>query len=315
MSFPLLRLPDVALEKVVRNYDHNEIIHLALTSLRAKCKISRHTKKHFIRIFFCDTSRTSYLQILSNGLRIPRILVDWGRGPSWRFQAFVPIESSFDTVSHWKRDIQDFREILDFLNEIFRIEDFKFFIDSKDPRFALLFMEHVASKNLNIRRVDWPSFAGNEEMAERLLMASKGAIEVEIKGLHFRSIRFDHFHLYRMDQLRIEHASWITADQVANLRNCEQVRLGNVRLITPEINKILLEYSRNPGQLRELRMQNHCRIKMREAMKNLKNLEIEEKNGARDVIYWFTTDNGVRFSVTKAWRTEIVVIKRDLSME
>uniref|UniRef100_A0A1I7UT91 FBA_2 domain-containing protein n=1 Tax=Caenorhabditis tropicalis TaxID=1561998 RepID=A0A1I7UT91_9PELO len=212
-------------------------------------------------------------------------------------------------VSLWKRDVQDFREILDFLDEIFRIKEISFTMDSEDSQFAMLLMEHVVSKNLKIGSVDWRQLIKNGEMAERLLTASTGATDLKIKGFDIFFFRFNHFHLFRMDELRIEHASWITAEQVVDLRNCKRIRLGSVWFDEESINKILLEYMKNPGQLQELRMLFNCRIKMEEAMTGLNIAETQEGNNWREPKYWFTTDNGIRFLAMRE-PTGTVVIKR-----
>uniref|UniRef100_A0A1I7UT93 F-box domain-containing protein n=2 Tax=Caenorhabditis tropicalis TaxID=1561998 RepID=A0A1I7UT93_9PELO len=311
MSFPLLRLPCLALEEIVKNFNHDEILNLAQTSRRAKRSISKHTKMHFIRIFFYDAS-ISYFQILHDNLPILRIHIydqfsQKKRAISWK-QAIRLVDGTM--VCAWKREVQDFQEILDFLNEIFRIEKVSFTVDSEDPHFAMLLMEHVVSKNLKIGRVDWQELIRTREMAERLLTVSKGATDLKIKGLQFLFFCFDHFNLFRMDQLRIEEAAWITAEQVVALRNCKRVSLGDIWFGEESINKILLEYMKNPGQLQELRMCFNCVIRIKRAMTGLNNLEVVEGDDGSESKYWLITDNGIRFSVTKE-RSATVVIKRE----
>uniref|UniRef100_A0A1I7UT89 F-box domain-containing protein n=1 Tax=Caenorhabditis tropicalis TaxID=1561998 RepID=A0A1I7UT89_9PELO len=304
MSFPLLRLPCLALEEIVKNCNHKEILFLVQTSSRARRLISRHTKSHFVKISFVDEIIVPHVQLFYGDQEFFRILI-YAEGEnfdsSWKFKTLVPV--SYDNeeqclLSCWTKYDQAFQEILDFLNEVFRIEDVSLVNNPKDFYRLVPIAEHVASKNLKIRSVYWSLFSGNEEMENRLLTVTKCATDFKIREMNFFSIRFDHFHLFRMDRLEIDHSSWMTAENVVALRNCKRVRLGSVWFEATDINKILLEYIEDPGELLELRLTSRKDIRLGDVVTGLNAVEV-----------LITGQNGIRFSATMLWEDTIVITR------
>uniref|UniRef100_A0A1I7UT86 FTH domain-containing protein n=1 Tax=Caenorhabditis tropicalis TaxID=1561998 RepID=A0A1I7UT86_9PELO len=190
----------------------------------------------------------------------------------WRFKTLVPVLPDYQKnllFSRWTQIEQAYKEILDFLDKIFWIKEVSF---SNNVMFSCRLVpiaEHVVSKNLKIGSVNWQTSVENGKMAERILMVFKDATNFKTGGLGFFSIRSDPFHLYRMDRFEIEHASWMTVDQVIALRNCKLIQLGDVQFNSTDINKILLEYVENPGKLLELRLSGSENIILRDVVTGL----------------------------------------------
>uniref|UniRef100_A0A1I7UT77 F-box domain-containing protein n=1 Tax=Caenorhabditis tropicalis TaxID=1561998 RepID=A0A1I7UT77_9PELO len=304
MSFSLLRLPDLALEEILKNFRHKEILFLAQTSQRARRRISRLIKSQAFQIRAVDDSFSLFVQIFYEDREIFRIFTGAQEEQiNWRFKTlFTDWYQENTWVCHWRRD---FQELMNFLNELFRIKQVSFQICKEPSSSVLLFLDHITAMNLKIGKVEWSAFKRNQEMTEKFLMAFRGASYLEIKGFNSPSIRFNHFHLFRMDQLLIRDARWMTVENIIDLRNCKRVNLDFVELDTANMNQILWKLTKNPGEIQELRMTGD--IKLRGLVKGLNNVRVEK--GGRALIYWFTTDNGVQFSVTEDFIT--VVIKRD----
>uniref|UniRef100_A0A1I7UT72 F-box domain-containing protein n=1 Tax=Caenorhabditis tropicalis TaxID=1561998 RepID=A0A1I7UT72_9PELO len=314
MSFPLLRLPELVLGEILKNYDPKEKLFLVQTSQRARRLISKHTKLHTVKIRIVD----SYVEISSHHELFFRILIETVKDhffrslqvhSSWRFNTVVPVRyQGYTLVSLWKRDDTSFQEILDLLNEVFRIKEVSFEIVQVPSNWIVPVLEHVNAKNLKIGSVELPTSKENEEMAERLLMASRGASCLKIKGFNFPTIHFNHFHLFRMDYLMFRDASFMTVENIVDLRNCKRVFLDNVLCKEVDMNKILREYMKNPGNLQELRMTYYGSTELEEVVKDLNIVEIEVIEG-RYPKYWLITDNGIRFSVTKGSSRTVVMIR------
>uniref|UniRef100_A0A1I7UT84 F-box domain-containing protein n=1 Tax=Caenorhabditis tropicalis TaxID=1561998 RepID=A0A1I7UT84_9PELO len=312
MPFPLLRLPALAIEEIVKNCDHKEILFLVQTSSRARRLISRHTKLHSIGIAVVDNASSSYAGIFYGEREIFRVSIQTWReqiNSSWRFQFFVRDERNI-LVSLWKQKDTCIQEILDFLKGIFGIEEVSFKVEQSSSCQAVLILENCVSNNLNIGSVDWLTISGSDEMTGRFLMASKGATQLNFNGFYSITFRFNHFHLFRMDQLRIENATWITSEQVVALRNCKRIDLGFVWLDEPSINKILREYLENPGKMQEIRMSFPLGITLEEVVKGLDAVRIEESNGERAQKYWFNGKEGLQLSLTKEWMGPIVITRK-----
>uniref|UniRef100_A0A1I7UT87 F-box domain-containing protein n=1 Tax=Caenorhabditis tropicalis TaxID=1561998 RepID=A0A1I7UT87_9PELO len=266
MPFLLLRLPCLALEEIVKNWDHKEILFLAETSQKARRLISRHTNSYFVKITVIDEYFATYIQMFyTDGKHFHT---------SWRFKTLLPIFYDYernDVLSCWRQDEQAVQEILNLLNDILRIELVSFINNSNNACRLVPIAEYVVLKNLKIGRVDWGWFSGDEEMEERLLMVSKDATNFKMEKF---GIRFDHFHLFKMDRFEIENAEWMTVDQVIALRNCKKIRLRSVCFGSTDINKILLEYMENPGELQELRLSSSQIISLREVVTGLNAVEV-----------------------------------------
>uniref|UniRef100_A0A1I7UT66 F-box domain-containing protein n=1 Tax=Caenorhabditis tropicalis TaxID=1561998 RepID=A0A1I7UT66_9PELO len=315
MSLPLLRLPDLVLGEIIKNLSHKEILFLAQTSLRARRRISRHKPLHDIKITFDDGGFDSYVQIFSDNQEIFRIIIatceEEQFDSSWRFKTIVPVRYEKETlVFLWKGDA--FQEILDFLMEIFRIKKVSFEIQAASTCRILHLLEYCVSKNLNIGSVEWPTFSDSVEMTERLLMASRGARNLSFKGFNFPSFNF---HQFRMNRLQILEATQMTPDHVVALRNCKNINLEYVEFDEDAINYILLEYMKNPGRLRELRMYCCNDFRIRKVVTGLNIVEVYEGNSVREPKFWFTSLNGIRFSVTKEWYAETVVLQREIRFQ
>uniref|UniRef100_A0A1I7UT85 F-box domain-containing protein n=1 Tax=Caenorhabditis tropicalis TaxID=1561998 RepID=A0A1I7UT85_9PELO len=246
MSFPLLRLPDLALEEIIKFCDHQEILFLVQTSQRVRRLISRHTKSHRIKIKVIDQKFSSSVEILCDHQETFRIVRDTYYGDlRWKFQSLMKVRKPLEFI--WKREDPMLQGVVDFLMEIFRIEEVSFKIEQSSYCQAVLVLENCVSKNLKIGSVEWLTCSGSDEMARKFLMLSKGATKLNFKKLASLDFKFDHFHLFRMDHLRIDNATWITAEQVVALRNCKRIDLGFVLFHEPFTTKILREYLENPG--------------------------------------------------------------------
>uniref|UniRef100_A0A1I7UT63 F-box domain-containing protein n=1 Tax=Caenorhabditis tropicalis TaxID=1561998 RepID=A0A1I7UT63_9PELO len=295
MSFPLLRLPEVALEEVLKRFNPKEILFLVQTSLQARRRISRHRKSYSVQIRIDDGDFGSFVEISSDREKIFKIQLKpkrKGSETSWRFKRVVPIRYEGDTlVSRWKRIDTAIKEILDFLMEIFRIKEISFrFKGSIDTRSAVLIAEHCISKNLRIGSADWGDWISGK-MAKRFLEASKSASNMIIGINSLSTICFYDFHLFRMDRLKFKYARWMTVEQIVALRNCKQVELTYVRLDESSINKILLEWVKNSGELQQVQMYNYRDINTEEAIKGLNVVRNDESDN------W----NGIKFSMTERW--------------
>uniref|UniRef100_A0A1I7UT53 F-box domain-containing protein n=1 Tax=Caenorhabditis tropicalis TaxID=1561998 RepID=A0A1I7UT53_9PELO len=313
MSFPLLRLPCLALEEVLKNFNPKEILFLVQTSLRTRRRVSR-LKPISIKVLIVDGMISSYAAILckdEDTFRIKTYTRGVSFNSSWRFQTVVPVRYEENAlVSRWTQKGIAFQEILDFLNEIFRIKDVSFDVKEDSSYLALHILERCVSQNLKIGSVDWPLFSGSNETVERIFMASKGAYHLNIQGYNSSPIRFNHFHLFRMNRLRIGNASWMTLENIVALRNCKRIRLGCAWDHVSDVNTILREFMKNPGELQELQMSCHYANKLEEMVEGLNIFRSEEENAMRNQKYWFTGRNGIRFSATMERMTEIV-IKRE----
>uniref|UniRef100_A0A1I7UT90 F-box domain-containing protein n=1 Tax=Caenorhabditis tropicalis TaxID=1561998 RepID=A0A1I7UT90_9PELO len=314
MSFPLLRLPCLALEVIIKFCDHEEILFLVQTSQRARRLISRHTKSHSIEITVTNNNNNgSYVGIFHGDREFFRIYIKT-QGENfhefWRFKTLVPVLPDYQKnllFSRWTQIEQAFQEILDFLNEIFRIKEVSFKNNVKFSCRLVPIAEHVVSKNLKIGSVDWQNSVGYEPMAERILMVSKGATNFKLEKFNFFSFRFYHFHLFKMDRFEIEHAEWMTVDQVIALWNCKQIRLGDVWFDSKDINTILWEYIEDPGELLELRLTSRNDIRIEDVVTGLNAVEVHEGN------HWkgrkFRITGQIRFSVTVVWGDNIVITR------
>uniref|UniRef100_A0A1I7UT74 F-box domain-containing protein n=1 Tax=Caenorhabditis tropicalis TaxID=1561998 RepID=A0A1I7UT74_9PELO len=293
MLFPLLSLPDLALEEIVKNFDHKEILFLTQTSQKARRQISKHKKSHSVEIKVTDFD----VEISCNNRKFFRIQIKtWGRefNSSWRFKTLVPVQYQESTLTcFWRLEFTAFQEILDFLKEIFQIKEVSLKVIEERSSWVAPILEHCVSKNLKIGSVEWSPIKKNEEMVDRLLMASRGASWLKIRGLQFAPIRFNHFHLFRVDQLSILYAIWMTAENILALRNCKRLDLGFIRLNAVDMNRILREYIKNPGNLQEIRLTCYECLELDEVVKDLKIVGIE---GGDNPKYWFAGQNGIRIS-------------------
>uniref|UniRef100_A0A1I7UT55 F-box domain-containing protein n=1 Tax=Caenorhabditis tropicalis TaxID=1561998 RepID=A0A1I7UT55_9PELO len=315
MSFPLFRLPEVALEEVLKKFNPKEILILTQTSLRTRHRISRHRKSYSVEIRVVRERLESYVNIINTDRKFFRINIHtWVTqfDSSWRFHTIVPVRYEKDAlVSFWTQKDIAFQEILDFLNEIFRIKEVSFNINRKSSDSAVHILEHCASKNLKIGSVDWPSFSGDKEVTEKILMASKGASHLNIRVFTSSSMRFDHFHLFRMDLLEMEFAWWMTVENIVSLRNCKRIRLKFLSFTTLSLKQIFREYLKNPGELCDLRINIDYCIRMEQAIEGLNVVRVEEGNDMRGSKYWFSGHNGVKISATMMDWNKTVVIKRE----
>uniref|UniRef100_A0A1I7UT68 F-box domain-containing protein n=1 Tax=Caenorhabditis tropicalis TaxID=1561998 RepID=A0A1I7UT68_9PELO len=297
MSFVLL--PDLVLEEIFKSLSMKEM----------------HTKSHSIKIIVVDEKFERYVQIFHNHREIFKILIKTKDkkyfDSLWRFQTVVPVRYEWNTlVSYWKREVQGFQEILNYFNGLFLIEEVSFEFKQSNSHRIVPIVEYCFSKNLKIGSVDWPTFSESDEMTKRLLMASRGARDLDIKGFNSPSTHFNHFHLLKIDRLHIRNASWMTAEQAVALRNCKKISLGSVWLNEEDINRILREYIKNPGELQELRMSCYNDIIVEDMVKGLKIVRVNDGNMVRDSKYWFIAGGGIRFSAMRGWMGTIV-IKRD----
>uniref|UniRef100_A0A1I7UT59 F-box domain-containing protein n=2 Tax=Caenorhabditis tropicalis TaxID=1561998 RepID=A0A1I7UT59_9PELO len=289
---------------------------LGQTSLHARRRISVHKKLHSIKTKVTDEKLHSSFEIFCDDQLFFQIKTDPNEkqsNSSWRFKTRVPVHYFVrygkDTlVCLWKQKVTAVQEILDFLNDIFRIKEISFVINLRNSCSAVYILEHCASKNLKIGKIYWPRFPGQEEMARRLFKASSGATELEIGGFNSSSIRFNHFHHFRMDRLQIKDATWMTVKQVKNLWNCKRVSLGCLRFDTDDVNSILWDYMMNPGELQELRLHFLGYIKMEEVKRALDIIRIEEENAKRGPKYWFKY-KGVIISATMEKGGDLVIIR------
>uniref|UniRef100_A0A1I7UT22 Mitochondrial transcription termination factor family protein n=1 Tax=Caenorhabditis tropicalis TaxID=1561998 RepID=A0A1I7UT22_9PELO len=170
---------------------------------------------------------------------------------------------------------ENFKEILDFLNEIFRIEEVTLYLGSSSSHRVLLITEAVASRNLKIEGVLWTACSQKNKGVERVLMSLKGAADPDITFSSYPPIRFNHFHLFRADSLVFKNATWLTVEQVLALRNCKKVRLKGLRFNAADIKEILQKYIEDPGELEELRMTCKDVIFLQEVVKELNVVRIE----------------------------------------
>uniref|UniRef100_A0A1I7UT58 F-box domain-containing protein n=1 Tax=Caenorhabditis tropicalis TaxID=1561998 RepID=A0A1I7UT58_9PELO len=311
MSFPLLRLPDLALEEVLEQLIPKEILFLAQTSLQARRRISRHRKSYTVEIRVEDEDSGSFVEISRDCQEDFRIQVKNTRkrfDSSWRFQRSVPVRYEGDTlVSQWKQIDTAIQEILDFLMEIFQIEKVSFRIcGSIDTHSAVLIVEHCISKNLKIGTIWWP-FCKTDEIDKRILEASKHASDLCIIESRSSTICFNDFHLFRMYRLEILNARWMTVEQIVALRNCKQVELGYVRFDEESLNKILLGWMEDAGELEEVAICTHRRLEMEDVIIGLNLVRVQ---GGRNLKYYFITHNGTLFSV-KASSAKSIVMKRE----
>uniref|UniRef100_A0A1I7UT71 F-box domain-containing protein n=1 Tax=Caenorhabditis tropicalis TaxID=1561998 RepID=A0A1I7UT71_9PELO len=311
MSFPLLRLPHLALEEIVKSLSHREVLFLSQTSLRARRQISNPTKSHSITTRIVDDRLDSCVEIFCPYQLFYRIKIDnYRREPSnssWRFKTPVPVYYEKDNlISHWTKNDTGVHDILDFLNEIFRIKQVSFEINLGNSDSGVKFLEYCVSKNLKIGLVQWNSFIPNDETNERILMASKSALNLKIRGYNSKnSLHFDNFHLFRMDWIEIKYSAWMTVENIVDLRNCKRVKLGEVLLNAEDINKVLRGFMENPGEMQELQMDCCNKIKLEEVVEGL---HFNRQNDRE--MYWLTSNNGIRFSVSMMlWST--VVIARE----
>uniref|UniRef100_A0A1I7UT62 FBA_2 domain-containing protein n=1 Tax=Caenorhabditis tropicalis TaxID=1561998 RepID=A0A1I7UT62_9PELO len=116
-----------------------------------------------------------------------------------------------------------------------------------------------------------------------------------------------------MERVEIEDASWMTVEQVLALRNCKKVELWLVRFDESSINKILLEWMENPGELQEVHMFLSLEMNLEQLIKGLKVSRVEEgddEDDDEDKKYWIERNNGLQFSMTIGW-LDSVVIKRE----
>uniref|UniRef100_A0A1I7UT64 F-box domain-containing protein n=1 Tax=Caenorhabditis tropicalis TaxID=1561998 RepID=A0A1I7UT64_9PELO len=318
MVFALFRLPDVALEEVIKKFNPKEILFLTQTSLRARRLISRHRKSYSVEIEVNDELYGSFVEISSDHRETFIIHMKTRRrgfNTSWRFQRVVAVRYEGDSlVSRWKRKDTAVQEILDFLMEFFRIKQISFrFQGSIDTRSAVPIVENCISKNLKIENVEWPDRVSCK-IAKRVLEASKSASNLNIEFESCSTIRFNDFHLFRMDQLEIWNVMWMTVENILALRNCKRIELRCVRLDESSINKILLELMENPGELQVVRLDTYKEgFKMEEVVKGLNVVRIDEGDNWRRQTYWLTGNNGIQLSVTKATR-RIIVIERETSI-
>uniref|UniRef100_A0A1I7UT73 F-box domain-containing protein n=1 Tax=Caenorhabditis tropicalis TaxID=1561998 RepID=A0A1I7UT73_9PELO len=309
MSFRLLRLPDVALREVLKKFNPKETLLLAQTSLQSSRLISRHRRYHDIKITVVDGDFDSYMHIFYGEREIFRIFIDTRREDNynsfWRFKTLVPVRYLRNTLmSRWTQKVTAFQEILDFLNKIFRIKEVSFEISREPSNWVVLILEHVKAKNLKIESVEWSEAKENEDITERFFMALKGVRYLSIQGFS----RFNYYHLLQMDLLQITGASKMIAENIVALRNCKRVSLVFVWLRAVDMKRILREYMENLGELLELRMKYHIYVELEEVVKGLDVVRIEEEGNHPK--YWFTTNDGIRFSVTREM-TMIVVIRRE----
>uniref|UniRef100_A0A1I7UT80 F-box domain-containing protein n=1 Tax=Caenorhabditis tropicalis TaxID=1561998 RepID=A0A1I7UT80_9PELO len=299
--FPLFRLPDIVIGEILKNWSHKEILFVVQTSLRARRLISKH--KIRTKLSVVDAEYDFYFQI-SYDHKEPFKIDIVTRGDNfdsfWLFQYFIPVRYQGNMlVSRWKEAIHAFQQILEFLDDVFRIKEISFEIKPYLSGRAVPIVEYVASRNIKFGSVHWSKFCGSDEMAGRFLMASKTASDLNFKGLYSNTFRFDHFHLFRMDNLIISNASWMTLKNILALRNCKQVYLGEAHMNTADINKILREIIENSGKLQELRMHSSYVVNMEEAIKDLEISRIENANIMREKKYWLTGNNGKQISATK----------------
>uniref|UniRef100_A0A1I7UT57 F-box domain-containing protein n=2 Tax=Caenorhabditis tropicalis TaxID=1561998 RepID=A0A1I7UT57_9PELO len=254
MSFPLLRLPDLALEEIIEKFNPKEILFLVQTSKRARRLISRHKNSHRVNILIYDGICDSFVGIICNNQELFRIGIDTkerGSNSFWRLQTLLPVCYEVNGwVSICTKKDTGFLEIPDFLNEIFRIEEVSFEIEETLNHLAARIIENCVSKNLRIASINLPF----KDIDERLLTASKGASRLNVGGIDYSSILFHHYKLFRMDSLQIVCCSWMNVEEILTLRNCKRVDLGCLQLKATHINKILREYIENPGELQEFRM-------------------------------------------------------------
>uniref|UniRef100_A0A1I7UT70 F-box domain-containing protein n=1 Tax=Caenorhabditis tropicalis TaxID=1561998 RepID=A0A1I7UT70_9PELO len=296
MSFVIL--PDLVIEEIVKSLSQKEILFIASLSLRARRRLSRHTKSRGVEIRIVDDRFDSCVEIISDDQLFYRIKIDTHRGPSnssWRFKTLIPVWFEKDNlISHWRTDDNAFQDILDFLMEIFRIEEVSFEINLENSCSAVKCLEHCALKNLKIGLINWKSFIESDEMAKRVMIALKGAPNLKIKGFNSKSF-FDNFHLFRVDQLKIEDAMWMTVENVMALRNCKKVHLEDVSFKTSDISRIFREFKKDPGEMQELHMDCRNEIRLEEMVKGL--YIDEEDKFVRHKIYF--NSNGTWFSLSK----------------
>uniref|UniRef100_A0A1I7UT54 F-box domain-containing protein n=1 Tax=Caenorhabditis tropicalis TaxID=1561998 RepID=A0A1I7UT54_9PELO len=303
MSFPLLSLPCLVLEEIIKTLNPMEIIFLVQTSQGARHRVLRYTKSHVIELLIAD----SYVGILckdQDTFRVKTFTPFSQFNSSWTLQTIIPIQNDSDVSTQKARA---FKKVLKILEKTFRIKKVSFETKDDSSFSAVHVLEYCVSKNMKIGRVNWPTFSKNNEMAKRILMASKDASYLNIGGDSPSSMRFDHFHLFRMDFLRIEDAWWLTVENIVDLRNCKRILLGCVR-DKLNINKILLEYMKNPGELQEIQMFCFDHITPEEMVKNLKIVRSEKSNVIQK--YWFNANNEIPFSAM-VLDMETVVIKRE----
>uniref|UniRef100_A0A1I7UT65 F-box domain-containing protein n=1 Tax=Caenorhabditis tropicalis TaxID=1561998 RepID=A0A1I7UT65_9PELO len=318
MSFPLFRLPEVALEEVIKRFSPKEILFLVQLSLQSRRRISRHRKSYNVKIKVDDETNGSFVEISRDRQKSFKIQMTRDiivSDTSWRFQRVVTAKIRNDTlVSYWNERYFDIyldnktaiQEVLDFLMEIFRIKEISFkFKKSCETRYALPIVENCISKKVKLGKLDW-SFSGRQDIDERLLIASKGASDLHIRKYIDLPIQFYDFHLFRMDRFVILDASWMTDKQIADLRNCKRIELGYVCLDDWDINDILLEWMENPGELQKVRMCNYQNINIDKVVNGLNVIRIEEEGRK----HWFIADNGIRFSATVT-AEDIIVIERE----
>uniref|UniRef100_A0A1I7UT61 FBA_2 domain-containing protein n=1 Tax=Caenorhabditis tropicalis TaxID=1561998 RepID=A0A1I7UT61_9PELO len=307
-DFLCLEIRRLACEEVCTR---NSLLFLVQTSLQARHQISRHRKSYNVRIRIENRDFVSFVEISSNREEIFTIQVKntrEGSETSWRFQRVVPVSYEGDTlVSLWRRKDEVIQEILDFLMEFFRIKEISFrFKPSIDIRSAVLIVEHCISKNQKIANVEW-EYWKTDKIARRCLEASKSASNMIIGISSSSTIHFDKFHLFRMDRIEIKYAKWITVEQIVALRNCKRIDLGNVLFDESSLNKILLEWIENPGELQEAQIFFPVGIKLEDAIKGLKISRVEINRSKQK--YWLNGNNGIEFSITEY--LSHVVIKRE----
>uniref|UniRef100_A0A1I7UT81 F-box domain-containing protein n=1 Tax=Caenorhabditis tropicalis TaxID=1561998 RepID=A0A1I7UT81_9PELO len=271
MYFPLFRLPDVPLKEVLRNLSLIEILYLVQTSRRSKRRIWHQRTP--TKILVVDGDYDFYVQFSYGNKETFKIEMET-RGDYfnsyWMFQYFVPVRLDGNIlVSRWKTAIDAFQQVLEFLDAVFRIKEISFEIKPYWSGRAVPIMEHVASRNMKIGSVDWSKFCGSDEMA----------------------------------------GSWMTVENLVALRNCKRINLENVRLNAVNMNKILREYMRNPGNLQEIRIRYYGSMKLEKIVKDLNIVGFEEGNKETEPKYWLTTDNGIRFTVTKEFYGAVVITR------
>uniref|UniRef100_A0A1I7UT83 F-box domain-containing protein n=1 Tax=Caenorhabditis tropicalis TaxID=1561998 RepID=A0A1I7UT83_9PELO len=311
MSFALFRLPEVALEELVKNYSHKEVLFLVQTSQKARRRISRHTiKTHSIKPVVFYNKWYSSVELRYDNREIFEIHIQSigdHFNSTWRFQTIVPVLSDGNSLSsYWIDHIEAFKEILNFINEIFRIEKVLLEIKVKNSREPFLIAEHVILMNLNIGYINWQRYCGKEEM-EKLLIVSKDATDLIIKGFDLFSTRFDRFDLLQKDRLEIDHSTWMTVENILALRNCKRVWLRKASFKPLQVNQILQECLENPGELQLLRMYSLFRVTLENIVTGLNAVRVQAGIIKRVRI---TGNNGIQFLVTLESK-DTIVIKRE----
>uniref|UniRef100_A0A1I7UT76 F-box domain-containing protein n=2 Tax=Caenorhabditis tropicalis TaxID=1561998 RepID=A0A1I7UT76_9PELO len=295
MSFPLLRLPEVALGEVVKNFIPIEILFLVQRSQKARRLISRHRRLHPIKITEVDGQSDSYVQIFYGDREVLRIFaVNQGKfNLFWRFKTRIAVRylvhNEMDTlISFWTEKVKAFQEILDFLNEIFRIKEISFEIVKGPSNWVVPVFEYVKAK------------IGKSEASN-----GRHSIESERYPKVFSWLLGG---LFRMDQLQGPFAWFMTTEILIALRNCKHINLEYIRLNAIDMNKVLREYTKNPGNLQELRITYPGDADLKGMVKGLNIVRFENKE--TNPKYWFITDNGIRFSLTKE-NIGAIMISRD----